>query len=334
MKKNHQTPIPILLILSFIFIFAVSFILPLVPTSLCIGTNYAAMPVSMGYHNYLAFAASTLFGTEPAAPVLSTENIPESTADTAVENSKIEETQITYLKGELPSYENTAVTNETGYTLDLPALMENYTPIAKKTDQPQILILHTHATEAFADSDNRSTDNSRNMVAIGEVFAQSLTKRGFNVIHDTTQHDYPNYNGSYVNSLKTAEWYLKQYPSIEIILDLHRDGLVKEDGTKLKLTTEYEGQKVAQLMFVVGTDAGGLQHPNWKKNLQFAVGLQQQMYAISPTIMRPINLRTERFNQHTTCNTIIVECGSNGNDIEEVKRSVQLLAKAMESYIQ
>ena len=332
MNRTNRACTLILLVLTFLFISAFSFALPHLSADFCLGLGYAAYPASLGYSDLFSFAADTLTAPEKIRAAISPKmQIEEGAPDT--ETAKIEETQITYKKESLPDYKNVSVKNHTQYALDLSSLMQGYAPPKKNKDKPQILILHTHATEAFADCDNRTTDNQKNMVAVGNVFAESLTKRGFNVLHDTTQHDYPNYNGSYVNSLKTVEWYLKTYPSIEIIFDLHRDGIVKEDGTKVKIATDYNGQKVAQLMLVVGTNAGGLDHPNWQENLKFAAGLQSAASALCDTIMRPIDLRTERFNQHKSKCAVIVECGSNGNDIEEAKRSVQILAAAMEQYI-
>ena len=230
--------------------------------------------------------------------------------------------------------ETAEIHNETSYEVDTAALLEDYKPPAKKAE-PQILIVHTHATEGYADSiSNRTEDNQRNVVRVGEELQNALEAHGFAVLHDTTQHDNPNYNGSYQNCLKTVERYLRAYPSLEIVLDIHRDGLVKEDGTKLKVAAQIDGVKTAQMMLVVGTDEGGLSHDNWQSNLKFALGLQKVLDTTYPGLMRPLDLRKERFNGHTTQCSIIVEVGSNGNELSEALHAVHLLADAMAVYIQ
>ena len=153
------------------------------------------------------------------------------------------------------------------------------------------------------------------------------------MLHDTTYHDYPNYNGSYANSLKTVESYLAKYPSIDIVLDIHRDGIETEDGQKMAVKTEIDGVSYAKLMIVAGTDACGLYHPLWQENLKFAAMLQQTLNGFSESLMRPLNLRYERFNQHLTKNSLIIEVGSNGNTLDEAIRSAKLLAKALSLYI-
>ena len=257
------------------------------------------------------------------------EPVPEATA------APIEETQLSYQNtGGFIDWNQVQVRNHTEKSVDLLSLMKDYTPVSKNSNEPQILILHTHATEAYAEiSESRTQDLEQNVVKVGEVLANALTEKGFNVLHDVKLHDYPNYNGSYKNSLATAEWYMEHYPSIQIILDVHRDAIMKEDGTKIAVTTTEGGMKAAQLMFVVGTNEGGLQHDNWQENLKFAVGLQQTINTMYPTLMRPVDLRVERFNQHVTPNTIIVETGSNGNSLQEAINSAELLANAIEAYI-
>lgn len=313
------------IILCIILIPCVFLALPFIPPELCVGTNYSAYPVSMGYNDYFSFLVSC-FIPENTAPV--------SAAVFADDNSVISELQ---LKDNIHITETPlseiALTNETTYNIDLSELLKTYSPQKKEDEKPQILIIHTHATESFAGTSGRSLDKNQNMIEVGRVFKESLTKRGFSVIHDTTYHDYPNYNGSYANSLKTVEEYLKKYPSVNIVFDLHRDGVIDQNGSAVKLSANYNGQSVAKLMFVVGTDAGGLTHPNWKSNLCFATSLQSRLNSICNGLMRPINVRNERFNHHTTPSSVIVECGTNGNTLEEACRSVQLLALALSDYI-
>ncbi len=247
----------------------------------------------------------------------------------------ITEKKITYASNPVTEgdYKNMVLTNHTGYDVDLAGLMENYTPPARK-DEVQILVIHTHATEGYADSiGSRTTNTDKNMISIGDVFTESLKEQGFNVVHDIKLHDYPSYNGSYSNSLKVMEWYMEHYPDIDIIFDLHRDAVGDSDESRVKFVTEIDGKKAAQLMLVAGTNEGGLNHPHWKENLKFAAGLQNTVCSMFPDLMRAIDLRKERFNQHVTKNSIIVEVGSNGNTLKEAEYSVKLLAKALGKYI-
>lgn len=297
----------VLIMMSVIFIFVTVQFLPLIPTEICIAGTYSAAGINFRKHR-------------------ESENHPVQSSVPVVAVSEIKEPS--YAESALP----VAIQNDSGLTVDINNLMSGYTPPERKTE-PQILIVHTHATESYIECDNRSLDSSKNMVAVGTALKESLEGYGFSVVHDPTYHDYPNYNGSYANCLKTIESCIEKYPGINIVLDLHRDGIETEDGKKLAVKTEIDNVSYAQLMFVVGTDASGLYHPAWQDNLKFAAGLQKTLCGFSENLMRPINLRYERFNQHLTKNSLIIEVGSNGNSLDEAIRSVKLLAKAMSLYI-
>ncbi len=323
MLQNSRLAFFILLLLSGIGIAFLGCLLPYCPTELCLGTTYAAYALQQGHTSYPAFVASTL--KEAMTPAEKKE-VPDKQKTTPVFTSAKTANKTNY------DYSTFPVQNNTALTVDLISEMKNYKPPKKQTDAPQILIVHTHATESFSGTDNRSTDKERNMIAVGKVLKDTLTQYGFCVLHDQTLHDYPNYNGSYVNSAETISGYLKKYPSIEIVLDLHRDGIVLEDGTKVPLSATRDGQKIAKLMLVVGTDTN-LTHPAWRENLKFAAGLHASVEQICPGAMRPLSLRKERFNQQLTPCTVILEIGTNGNTLEEAKRSALLLADAFYTYI-
>lgn len=265
------------------------------------------------------------------------EKEPEITQEAKSEKQeiKITEKKVTYASNPVTygDYKNMVITNHTNYEIDLESLMDNYKPPVRK-DNVQILVIHTHATEGYSDSvGSRTTDTNRNMIHIGNVFTESLKAQGFNVVHDVKLHDYPSYNGSYTNSLKVMNWYMEHYPDIDIIFDLHRDAVGNSDDSRVKFVTEINGQKAAQLMLVAGTNEGGLSHPHWKENLKFGAGLQNTVCSMYPDLMRAVDLRKERFNQHVTKNSIIVEVGSNGNTLSEAEYSVKLLAEALGKYI-
>ncbi len=206
-----------------------------------------------------------------------------------------------------------------------------------KEDGPLVLIMHTHTTESYIDSSSknsdRSTDSSKNMISIGEDIASVLEQSGIGVVHDTTVHDYPSYNGAYTRAMATIKANLEKYPTIQIVLDVHRDGLVKSDGTKLKVVCDINGEQSAQTMLVVGTNGLGLSHGNWKENLKFAAKIQKKACQEFPDLMRPLNLREERFNQHLTKGSLILEIGSNGNTMAEAKLGASKLAEVIAAVI-
>ncbi len=204
------------------------------------------------------------------------------------------------------------------------------------SEGPQILIMHTHATEAYTmagedyytETDYARTDDPNyNVIRVGNEIQGILEEMGFSVLHDTTLYDYPSYTGSYTRSLQGVRSILEQNPTIGVVLDVHRDALIAENGTVYKAVTEVEGEKTAQVMLVIGTNDGGLDHPNWQSNLNVAAHIQQGMTAVEPTLARPINLRSQRFNQHLTPASMIVEVGTSGNTLQEALRGAAHFAR-------
>lgn len=230
------------------------------------------------------------------------------------------------------------ISNETDYSIDVDQMLSESLNIDLSLPGPKILVVHTHATEAYAPdgaaeydktSSDRSEDINKNVVKVGEEVTKIFNAMGIETIHDTKLHDVPSFNGSYSNSLKTVEEKIKQYPSIQIVFDIHRDSVVYADETKARAVTEINGRPAAQLMFVVGTDARGLYHPNWQENMKFAVHMQNAINQKYPSLMRYINLRTERFNGHTTGASMIIEVGTSGNSLNEAIYGATLAAQVI-----
>ncbi len=174
----------------------------------------------------------------------------------------------------------------------------------------------------------RTTDENYNMIRVGEEMKAVFEEMGLSVVHDTTLYDYPSYTGSYARSLEGIKSYLEQYPTISVVLDVHRDALIADDGTVYKLTDTVDGETVAQVMLVVGTDDGGLTHPNWAENLTLATHLPARLLGIDAGFPRPINLRSQRFNQHMTVGSLLVEVGTSGNTLREALAGARLFARA------
>jgi len=224
------------------------------------------------------------------------------------------------------------VQNDTSYSFDIDTLLS--TPVRFTKDR-SVLIYHTHTSEAYTPSEKyaytpsdpyRSEDPNYNMVNIGKEIADALRQKGINVIHDTTCHDYPSYSGSYDRSLATIQKNIADNPSIALVLDIHRDAIADSDGKYLKTHMPESKTPCAQALIVVGTDNGGLQHPDWIHNLKLGLNLQQIMNDAYPSLARPLHLRTERFNGHASHGALLLEIGSNGNSTEEALNCARLVA--------
>lgn len=218
--------------------------------------------------------------------------------------------------------------NETQYEIDittLPDLPKNMT----FSEEPSVLIVHTHGSESYADvsaeTSYRSQNAEKNVIAVGEVLAETLRQRGYGVIHETELCDYPEYTGAYNRSREQIRKALEEYPTVELVLDLHRDAVEQTDGSQMRMAVG----DMAQLMLVVGTDGGGLEHPLWRQNLSLAAVLQGEIEASNPGLMRPINLRQERFNQDMGTMALLVEVGASGNTLSEAKASAAVLGSTI-----
>ncbi len=226
--------------------------------------------------------------------------------------------------------------NTPGVDVDAKTLLNTPLQFYPQDGAPRVLIVHTHTSEAYADSENSRSENPEyNVVSVGSAIKESLEKAGIGVIHDTTQNDNPSYNQSYKKALAVIENNLSKYPTLEIVLDIHRDYIKRDDGTLVKPTaTTKSGQKAAQIMFVMGTDSMGLHHPNWRHNLAFSVQIQDYLQKNVPGLCRSINIRTERFNQHATKGSMIIEVGTGVNTLEEAKLSGKLVGEAIAAVLQ
>lgn len=204
--------------------------------------------------------------------------------------------------------------------------------------EPQVLIMHTHTTEsylpftgAYYDKTyaSRSTDNSQNMVAVGDKIAAALENYGIGVLHDTTQHDYPSYNGSYNRSYVTVQNYLTQYPSIKVVLDIHRDAIISSDGAITAPVAEIEGKTAAQVMIIAGCDDGTMNHPNYMQNLSFAAVLQTQIESDHPGLTRPILFDYRYYNQSLSTGSLLIEVGGHANTLDQALYSGELIGNSL-----
>ncbi len=231
-----------------------------------------------------------------------------------------------------------AIKNSAEKTIDIAKQFSTAPNITvQKNNKPQVLILHTHTTECYLDYDagfynnsdpTRTRDAAKNMVAVGEAIAQQLRDAGIGVIHDTTEHDYPQYNGAYTRSLATAQRIIKQYPSIIAVLDIHRDSIMRTKNEKIKPTVEIGGKKAAQLMILTSvSNTKDVPHPKWQENLRFSLQLQNRLNTAYEGLMRPLNLVGARYNQHLAPASLLLEVGSEVNTLAEAVYSGELFGE-------
>ena len=198
-------------------------------------------------------------------------------------------------------------------------------------DGPTVLILHTHSTESYTKNGEsyketsswRTLDEDYNMLSIGSRVGELLAQAGITAVQDRQLHDYPSYNGSYVDARGSIQEYLEEYPTIRLVLDLHRDASGDESG-QMRTKAQVGGQTSAQLMLVLGTN-----HENYEENLSLALKLHAQLELQAPGIMRPLQLRAQRFNQDLSPGALLVEVGAAGNTHAEAMTAAEELAKAV-----
>ena len=232
---------------------------------------------------------------------------------------------------------NVSIYNHTDYTVDIPTLLENAPQLSAAGDGPKVLIYHSHASEAYTmdgtdvyepSGDHRTLDTNYNMVRVGEEMKAVFEAAGIGVVHDTTLYDYPSYNDAYNRSVQGVAENLKKYPSLVLLLDVHRDALVDTDGTIYKVVAGTVDD-CAQIMMLLGTDNSGQVHPNWKVNLALALSIQSAIADKWSTLARPLVLRPTRFNQHLSTGTILVEVGTHGNTLQEAITAARLYARTV-----
>ena len=234
-----------------------------------------------------------------------------------------------------------SIDNKTGLEIDIGNLLNSQLGFKIEEAQPTVLIVHTHGSEAYiptgeyTESDPYRTENNEyNVVRVGAELKAVLENYGIMVIHDTTLHDYPSYNGSYNRSFETIAKYIEQYPSIKIVVDLHRDAIANSDGTQHRTVAQIGEETCSQLLLVMGTNASGLEHPAWQENLKLALKLQYAMSSLFPGLAKPIKMSEYRYNQHMTSGSMILEVGCTGNTLEESVKAVKYFAAALSEVLE
>lgn len=254
-------------------------------------------------------------------------------------DGKIVETQ--YGKANATNvYKNICVKNATATkSINIEKVLKE--PVDLQTvdkNQPAVLIFHTHTTEGYELLDRgfytnsytgRGENTSKNMVRVGDEIAKMLEEAGYKVIHDTEIHD-KKYTGAYDHSKKSVEAYLKKYPSIQVVLDIHRDAIHLSNGNKIKPTAEINGKKAAQIMIITGAEEGKVtDFPDWEYNLRFALKLQQTCETMYPGLMRPVFFAQRKYNMNLSHCNLLLEMGSDANTLDEAAYSGRLVGTAI-----
>lgn len=233
-----------------------------------------------------------------------------------------------------PGSDKIYIMNETHLAPDLDSLAAAQYPIYVKAEEeslPRVLIVHTHGTEAYSDSTpdgtTRTADKDKNVVRVGAELAELLNLYGIPTLHSETMHDEISYITSYSSSKKEVQKLLALHPSIKYVIDVHRDAIPDDGENRVKPVARIGGESTAQLMLVVGTNAGGGDHPGYVQNLTVAAHLQKKMNETYPGLARPINVRNAIFNQNVCSGAFLLEVGSDGNTLEEALAAVRLFAR-------
>lgn len=235
--------------------------------------------------------------------------------------------------------DNCFVKNRTGLDFDFDTILK--TPmtfeVEKESKTPQVLIYHTHTSEAYMDEDvdyfyesfySRTQNNDFNVVAVGEVITDTLNKNGINTLHDKTVHD-STYNGSYDRSVQTVLSDMQEYDGIKVVLDIHRDAL-GSDECKVKPVFTYNDKKAAQIMILSGCDIYNERgFENWQSNLNFALKIQSKAEEMYPGMTRPLSFDFFAYNEYVCDGSLLIEIGTDANSIDEVEYSGKLLANVL-----
>jgi len=209
--------------------------------------------------------------------------------------------------------------------------------VPEKNGEPQVLIMHTHTSESYQPNDSghydtgytsRTVDPQKSVVAVGAKIAEGIAKHGYTVIHDGTVHDNPAYNGAYERSAETVKSILARYPSIKIVLDVHRDAIIENDAP-VAAVAQINGSEAAQIMFISAADDGTRGIPDFLKNFRLACLLQSEAESDYPGLTRPVLFQYCGYNQELSPGSLLVEIGSHGNTLEQACYAGELLGDSI-----
>ena len=302
----------------------------------------------------------TADGTENSTETSDSESVgTESSTDTdKIDND--EKKDIYYYdtsavpKGEIPiipmdlslsSYGLDYIQNSTGLTPDTKALLDvelGYSDLEyiSSSKAPTVLIIHTHGTEAYSENGAisykddsseiaRSNDIEKNVVSVGKVLGEALRERGVYSIHCEIMHDANGYRDAYTRAEETIRSYLERYPTIKLVIDVHRDSVVKSSGELVRPVALVDGKAAAQIMCVVGSSYGGEENSRWEANLALALQFREYVNGEYGNLCRPVYLKSSTYNQEIAPYSMLLEFGAAGNSVEEAYAACDVAADAI-----
>ena len=239
----------------------------------------------------------------------------------------------------LTSYGESFCYNDTGYDLskNMKSFSDASVPTSASAGEVSVLILHTHATEGYSDDGAlwydpatplaRAEDPAEGVIAVGAAMAEYLNAHGIVTVHSTVLHDAESYKDSYSRSAQTVQSYLKQYPSIRLVIDVHRDSILTSKDQLIRPVTVVNGESVAQVMCVVGSNAAGGSYDGWQDNFALALRLRDRLNGMFGNLSRPVYVKKSTYNQQYAPSSLLLEIGSSGNTKEEALRAALLVAE-------
>lgn len=228
----------------------------------------------------------------------------------------------------LSNEDNAPITASKALNMDSPVSI-------KASSEVQVLIVHTHYDEAYTPADGltykktetcRTEDSERNMLRIGEIITDYLNSRGIATVQIRTEVDYYK---AYAKLRPTIEDYLKEYPNVQMVIDIHRDSFLSANGTPCKTVAKINGETMSQLLLVTGT--GNNQH--WKENVSLQVKIHNALENRYPGLMRPAMIRDSSYNHDLTTGSLILEVGAAGNTLTEAMKSAYLFAETLSDFL-
>ena len=233
--------------------------------------------------------------------------------------------------------------NQTSYSPNINELLK-VDVTTKLTQEPLVLVLHTHTSEGYLSQNATylegdlgeiayTTKETHNMLVVGKAFVSALNKNGIAAIHCTVMHDESGLAGSYTRAAESIQFFREHYPSIRYVVDLHRDAILTAEGEYVRAVTEMDGKSVAQILPVVGSNAGGWEHDAWEGNLALALQLRQILNQNDAKLCRPVMLKSATYNQEMAPFAILLEIGTGANSIDEAIAAATLAGEAFAKVI-
>ena len=284
--------------------------------------------------------ASSVAPNTSDTPSLPAVSQPSETPPEGVETGKVKTVTLSNTGANLKNGQVHINNQTSGHTVDIEGILSAKPAVKIAMDgTPQVLIVHTHATEAYMkqdtgyyvkSDDTRSTDTTQNVCRVGDAITEQLTAAGIVTLHDRTLHDYPSYSGSYNAAANTIQSYLDKYPSIQVVIDVHRDAITQSDDTRVKPTAVIDGKNAAQCMILSGCQEGTVSgFDTWEENLKLTVRLQQALETSYPGLARSMLFTARRYNMHLTKGSFLVEVGSEANTLDEAVYTGELIGRSL-----